>query len=80
MSDCKYPHRITIAMTDDLYKGLKTQISIKKMVDDLCPEVSEQDLICLMMVHFIEKNDTSTPIYLRSMREVKAAKEAGEDD
>jgi len=75
----EYPRRVTVAMTEDLYKGLLTQINIKNMTGDLMPEYSEIDLIILGMIRAIEEQ-WSTPVYIRSIEEIKKSRKEKKSD
>lgn len=69
MTDCKYPHRVTIAMTDDMFKNVKQSLNLRHMMGDLTLE-NEGDILLLHICKAIDENETN-PIYLRSIKESK---------
>ena len=70
----EYPNRITVAMTDDMFKTIKANLGIRHIMEGLNPHC-ECDVLLLHMVKAIEDNETN-PIYLRSLSEAKKEMEA----
>lgn len=55
MEGCKYPHRITINMTNKLHESLKQHLSLQYAMEDL---TNPADLIMLYAVAALDKNET----------------------
>jgi len=68
MADCKYPHRVTIAMTDDMFNQVKQNLNMRYMMEDIF--VGETDILLLNIVKAVDGNETN-PIYLESVKESK---------
>lgn len=66
----EYPHRVTIALTDKAYKELERDMGLRHMMGDISP-VSMSDLISLYILNSIQNNDSSFPVFLRGIKEIK---------
>jgi hypothetical protein len=64
MSDCKYPHRVTIALTEEAYQKLKKELFINKMMGDIAPDM--KNAILWNIVNDIENptKRSGFPIFL----------------
>jgi len=71
MSDCNYPHRITIALTHEAVEQFKKEMNVRHMMGDLSL-TAMSDLILLHMLVDLEnpKRDTF-PLYLDSPRKYR---------
>lgn len=63
---CKYPHRVTIQMTDDMFKQIKQSLNIRHLMGDL--SAVEPDILLLHIVGSIDEGRTG-PIFLKSVKE-----------
>jgi len=61
--DCKYPHRVTLSLTNEAYKKLKTELYLRAKLGDVSKN-SMADAILYHMINDIEQGNTSFPIYL----------------
>lgn len=64
--DIKYPNRITVCMTDEMFKEIKTSLGLRHMMGDVF--IGECDITLLSMVKAIDEGETN-PIFLRSIKE-----------
>lgn len=71
---CKYPHRITIAMTDDMFKQVKQALGLRYMLGDI--QRTEPDILLLHICKAIDENETNT-VFLRSIKESEKGKTDG---
>jgi len=62
----KYPHRLTISMTDDMFKQVKQSLNIRHIMGDL--QKTEPDILLLHICKAIDEGETNT-IFLRSVKE-----------
>jgi len=60
--DCKYPHRITIALSDAAFTKLKTEMFMRHTLGDISK--SMQDIIILHMINDIENGNNTHPMFL----------------
>jgi len=68
---CKYPHRITIAMTDDLFKTMKSDLGLRHMLGDLGRD--DCTILLLNIIKAIDERETNT-VFLRSIKEAEKEK------
>ena len=66
----KYPHRITVCMTDKMFDEIKTSLGLRHMMGDL---FGECDATLLNMVRAIDEGETN-PIFLKSIKEAERDK------
>lgn len=59
--DCKYPHRVTIALTEKAYTDLNKELYVRHVMGDVVPSIA--NVVLLSILSRIQENDT-TPIYL----------------
>jgi len=71
--DSKYPHRVTVAMTDDMFRQVKQSLNLRYMMGDIAGD-NECDILLLHMCKAIDENE-SNPIFLRSIKESRKSKE-----
>ena len=60
--DCKYPHRVTVALSDAMFTKLKTEMFMRHKLGDISK--SMQDVIILHMINEIENGNSTFPIFL----------------
>ncbi len=61
MSDCKYPHRVTIALTEEAFQKLYKELAVRYQMGDVSPTMA--DVILFNTIRKIEENDVH-PIWL----------------
>jgi hypothetical protein len=62
----KYPNRITVCMTDDLFKTIKSDLGLRHMLGDLGKD--DCTILLLNIIKAIDDQE-SGPIFLRSIKE-----------
>lgn len=68
----KFPNRITIAMTDDMFEKIKKHMNMRYLLGSISKNV-ETDVLLLHIIAAIE-NQESNPIFLRSIEEAEQNK------
>lgn len=62
----KYPNRITICLTDDLFNTIKADMGLRHMLGDI--NRTDCDILLLHMIKAIDDQE-SNPIFLKSLKE-----------
>lgn len=63
--EVKYPHRVTMALTDQLLQSIKQNLAFRHVLEDLH---GDTDVLLLQIVNYIETGETDT-MFLRSVEE-----------
>lgn len=67
MSKPKYPHRITVAVTEEMYKGMKREMSMRYALGSITK--NDYDSFVLNCLTAMDDGETN-PIFLKSVKEV----------
>lgn len=71
----EYPHRVTVAMTDKMFKEIKQHMYFRAMCGDIAG--IETDILIAYLIKAVDEG-WSSPIYLRSIKEIKESPKEGD--